>query len=438
MGVYKSNTSASIDEKKQFEKLMELCSTKCMLQTIKEPTREKNTLELFFTNGTSLITSIEVYESALSDHSLVEISTNYTFDKQTEMGNIDESEDYDLRNLNFYAKNINWKSINDEINLIQWEDIYKEKDTLEISKDLEEKRLNICIENFPKKTQMRKNPRTPKERRKIINRIRMLRRNKDKKSTKKRAKINKQIEESEAELLKIRRKEKLENEAKIIDCMKENPKLLFSYVKRQRNRINEIGPFKLNNKYIYDKNEICNLLKIEFTSQFNNKSNGEGSQFFNECNNDDLSDIDFGRKDVEEAIKNIDENSSAGPDGIPALFLKKTKESLSKPLTILLRKSLDEGKIPNIYKLAYITPIHKGGSKQNPAQYRPVSLTSYIMKIFERVLKKHIMKHLVKSDKFNNGQYGFVLGRSTQTQLLSHLNDIFEAYMEGKRLDSVF
>merc|ERR1711954_91672 len=185
MGVYKSNTSASTDEKKQFENLMDLCSTKCMLQTIKEPTREKNTLELFFTNGTSLITSIGVYKSALSDHDLVEISTNYTFDKQTEMGNIDESEDYDLRNLNFYAKNINWKSINDEINLIQWEDIYKEKDTLEISKDLEEKILKICIKNFSKKTQMRKSPRTPKERRKIVNRIRMLRRNKDKKARKK-------------------------------------------------------------------------------------------------------------------------------------------------------------------------------------------------------------------------------------------------------------
>merc|ERR1711873_366665 len=110
------------------------------------------------------------------------------------------------------------------------------------------------------------------------NRIRMLRRNKDKKSEKKRAKIDKQIEESEAELLKIRRKEKLENEAKIIDCMKENPRMLFSYVKKQRNRINEIGPCKLNNQYIYDKSEICNLFKIDFTSQFNSKSNEENNQ----------------------------------------------------------------------------------------------------------------------------------------------------------------
>merc|ERR1712243_65277 len=180
------------------------------------------------------------------------------------------------------------------------------------------------------------------------------------------------------------------------------------------------------------------LLKIEFTSQFNSKSDEENNQIFNECNNDDLCYISFGTKEIEEAIKEIDENSSAGPDGIPALFLKKTKESISKPLSILLRKSLDEGKIPNIYKLAYITPIHQGGSKQDPAQYRPVSLTSHIMKIFECVLKKHIMNHLVDNNKFNNGQHSFVPGRSTQKQLLSHLNDIFEAYMEGKRLDSVF
>ena len=183
--VYKSNTNATTDEKKQFEKLLDLCDTKCMLQIIKEPTREKNTLELVFTNETSLITSIGVSKSKLSDHDSIEISTNYTINKQTEVRTIDENKDCDLKNLNFYAKTVNWKAINDDINLIQWENVYKEKDTLEISKDLEEKILNICMENFPKRTQMRKNSRTPRERRKIINRIRMLRRNKDKKARKK-------------------------------------------------------------------------------------------------------------------------------------------------------------------------------------------------------------------------------------------------------------
>ena len=40
-----------------------------------------------------------------------------------------------------------------------------------------------------------------------------------------------------------------------------------------------------------------------------------------------------------------------------------------------------------MFKMAYVTPIHKGGSRQKPEQYRLVSLTSHIMKIFERVIK---------------------------------------------------
>ena len=88
--------------------------------------------------------------------------------------------------------------------------------------------------------------------------------------------------------------------------------------------------------------------------------------------------------------------------------------------------------------MAYVTPIHKGGSKQKPEQYRPVSLTSHIMKIFERVIKKKIMSHLIEKNLFNSGQHGFVPGRSTQTQLLSHFNDIYDTLMEGKRLDTIF
>ena len=51
------------------------------------------------------------------------------------------------------------------------------------------------------------------------------------------------------------------------------------------------------------------------------------------------------------------------------------KEALALSLSLMLRKSIDEGKIPDILKLAYVTPIHKGGSRQKPEQYKPLSLT---------------------------------------------------------------
>ena len=60
------------------------------------------------------------------------------------------------------------------------------------------------------------------------------------------------------------------------------------------------------------------------------------------------------------------------------------------------------------------------------------------MKMFERIIKNHIVKHLTKNERFNKSQHGFRPGRNTQTQLLSHLNDIYEAIMDGKRLDTVY
>ena len=153
---------------------------------------------------------------------------------------------------------------------------------------------------------------------------------------------------------------------------------------------------------------------------------------------DDLNDILIAVEDIIDMINKLDENSAAGPDGIPAIFLIKTKETIAEPLAKILRRSLDEGKIPDIFKMAYISPVHKGGSKQKPEQYRPVSLTSHIAKVFERVIKKKIVNHLVENQKLNDGQHGFVPGRSTQSELLAHYNDIYEAITDGKRLDTIF
>ena len=105
---------------------------------------------------------------------------------------------------------------------------------------------------------------------------------------------------------------------------------------------------------------------------------------------------------------------------------------------MILRKSIDEGVVPDVFKLAYIAPVYKGGSKLNPANFRPVSLTSHVMKVFERVLKVELVRHLETNDLLKKNQHGFIAGRSTQTQLLQHYTDVFEAISEGVRLDTVY
>merc|ERR1712215_593101 len=113
---------------------------------------------------------------------------------------------------------------------------------------------------------------------------------------------------------------------------------------------------------------------------------------------DDLNDMEITEDEIIKAIDDLEENSAAGPDDVPAILLRKVKETLAIPLSLMLRKSIDEGKIPDILKLAYVTLIHKGGSTQKLEQYRPVSLTSHVMKVFERVMKKKIIEHLEKKE----------------------------------------
>ena len=150
---------------------------------------------------------------------------------------------------------------------------------------------------------------------------------------------------------------------------------------------------------------------------------------YEEINNKkgDLIDIYYCEDDIVVAINKLNKNSAAGPDGIPSVFLINTKEFIKVPLKLILRKSIDEGVVPDVFKQAYIVPVHKGGSKLDPANFRPLSLTSHVMKVFERVLKVELVRHLETNDLLKQNQHGFIAGRNTQALLLQYYTNMFEA-----------
>ena len=443
---YNFNINTTIEDKMQFERLNRISEKYNLIQAIDAPTREENgkqsTLDLVFTNDIDICTEIGVYKSCMSDHHTIEISTPYNPEIEKKSENINESVST-LRELNFYSKDIDWKKVNNRLSEIPWDNVKENKSTLELNEFLITLVIKICTELIPKKGYMNKDAsrRIPKVRRKLLGRMKMLKRGRRKAvSNTKKDELDKKIQEVESQLIDERKKERIKSEKKIVDRIKTNPKVLYSYMKKENGKRKEIGPFKEGNKYIYDNEEICKMLVKQFKKQFSNPGNTATNQDydFHSDNDNDLTDIEITDTAVQKAISEMDENSSAGPDDIPALFLIKTKETISTPLRLILRKSLDEGFIPNSYKLANITPIHKGGVKTKPEQYRPVSLTSHIMKVFERVLKNHILQHLIKNNLINEQQHGFVPGRSCQSQLLVHFKDIYEALEEGVQVDTVF
>ena len=112
------------------------------------------------------------------------------------------------------------------------------------------------------------------------------------------------------------------------------------------------------------------------------------------------------------ACNELKANSSPGPDGVPAVLLKTASKELSQPLFLLWRASMDQGVIPPDLLLVLISPVHKGGSRGSPAKYRPVALTSHIIKMFERVVRRCLVRHLEEKYLLSEGQHGFRSKRS--------------------------
>ena len=100
---------------------------------------------------------------------------------------------------------------------------------------------------------------------------------------------------------------------------------------------------------------------------------------------------------------------------------------ISSPLATVMRKTLEEGSMPEDWRTANVTPIYKKGAKHSPANYRPVSLTSICCKILEAIFKDEVVSHLERHRLIRPSQHGFMRGRSCASNLLSFLDKITAA-----------
>ena len=134
-------------------------------------------------------------------------------------------------------------------------------------------------------------------------------------------------------------------------------------------------------------------------------------------------------------LSDLNPFKATGPDAISACFLKETANEIAPMFTCLFNQSLATGEVPQDWKKAYVIPIYKKGSKSDPRNYRPISLTSIACKTMEHILSSQIMHYIESQGIICETQFGFRQKHSCETQLLLTIDDFARALDNNNQVD---
>jgi hypothetical protein len=234
---------------------------------------------------------------------------------------------------------------------------------------------------------------------------------------------------------KLVKKNVLIHEQEIAAKCKSDPKLLFSYINKQRSCSNEIKSIrKSNGELSDDTSTIANVLNEAFQMVFTRDDENQNFPTFEmrchaKCSINPLE--AFKPRTIESYLLQLNKRKNGSMDGVHPYVLSECSISLCKPLSMIFIKSFELGKLPDIWKYANITPLYKKGDKYDPLNYRPISLTSICCKVMERILREIIMDHIICNNLLTNHQHGFVNNKSCLTNLIETLDIVTETLSRG-------
>ena len=139
---------------------------------------------------------------------------------------------------------------------------------------------------------------------------------------------------------------------------------------------------------------------------------------------------------IEKELMKIPDSKATGDDGIPIRFIKMTKLITAKIICHIVNLTICTNIIPSDWKSATITPLYKDGDKDDPANYRPISILPAISKILERLIHSQLYDHIDVNKLLSNAQFGFRKGHSTSSCILNLLDSIYKN-IEGNKLTGV-
>ncbi|KAK3090353.1 hypothetical protein FSP39_011129 [Pinctada imbricata] len=224
---------------------------------------------------------------------------------------------------------------------------------------------------------------------------------------------------------------------------KKEPKRIWQFINsksKTRQGIGElhVDPSDPNSVKTDDDAEKADILANFFSGVFTKEPSGELPELEPRNISIPWSEVNIEEDIIRKLLSNLNSEKSPGPDQMHPRLFKELSQELAQPLRIIFEKSIRDRQVPDEWKVAKISAIYKKGPKSIAGNYRPVSLTSIVCKIMEKIVRNHITKYFLENDLFTKRQYGFMSGRSTAIQLLKVLDEWTEAIDNGQGIDCIY
>jgi exonuclease III len=214
------------------------------------------------------------------------------------------------------------------------------------------------------------------------------------------------------------------------------PKRFWSFIKaNSKSRGLPSFLYNTNREKIDNFKEMANIFNNFFQSIFSNNTNLPLPNI-NTYEDDNLRNVTLTEEEVYKELTQLNPSKAQGPDNLPTKVLKDCAQELTPSVTTLFNDTLSTGTLPQAWKTANVTPIHKKGDKHVSNNYRPISLLPVISKVLERCIYNKIIDHLIP--KLTDFQHGFLKNRSTTTQLLNAFSNINNIIDNGDQTDVVY
>lgn len=432
------SNSANASNNHQSTKFLIKVNDLFLYQHVEEPTHYRaeqtpSRLDLVFTNEPNLVSDLK-YETPLgaSHHLVLPFKLRcYTEDRSSARKIIHKFAEGDYEGLRRFIGEHKWQECEDSA---QVGDLWREMTEVVqegINKFIPKKIIDTGTTQKTKPPWMNtKALEKIKSKHKAFNRYRKTKEGKDYEIYRK--------ERNKAR--KATRKAAMEHEKKITESSKSNNKAFYKHVNSKLKVRTTIAELKKDGKIAVNDAEKVEMLNRYFASVFTEERNDipNTNDDENRLTNRKLETIKIREEDVVKKLKDLNANKSPGPDLFHPRVLKEVAEELGPTITILFQKSIDSGKVPEDWKVANVTPIFKKGCRNDPGNYRPVSLTSTLCKVLERFITESITTHMDENQLFSEDQYGFRQRRSCTSQLLSVVEAWTDSLEEECPVDCVF